>query len=88
MLSRETWLILLFIASYMPGCLKKTRLLNSSAESDNISLWKVNILSLFRIQLYSQLSLRGMQALYLGYIKLCFNNIQWLFFIHLSLEKS
>lgn len=83
--SGETCPILLFITSCMPGCLKKTPLLNSSSQSDNISLWKVNILSLFRIQLYSGLSLHGMQVLYLGYIKLCFNNIHWLFFIHLSL---
>lgn len=79
MLSREMWLILLFIASCMPQCLKKTPLLNSSLQSDNISLWKVNIPSLFRIQLYSRFSLCGMQALYLGYIKLCFNNIHWIF---------
>lgn len=78
--SSETCPILLFITSCMPGCLKKTPLLNSSSQSDNISLWKVNILSLFRIQLYSGLSLHGMQVLYLGYIKLCFNNIHWLFF--------
>lgn len=83
--SGETCTILLFITSCMPECLKKTPFLNSSSQSDNISLWKVNILSLFQIQLYSGLSLHGMQVLYLGYIKLCFNNIHWLFFIHLSL---